>query len=332
MRSAHLPGLGRISVGMRIYVGIDVGAVSTNLAVLGEDRGVLHTSYLRAQGDPIGSVRAILRGAARSLGDPEVRRCGATGSGRLLAAALAGADVVRNEITAHARAALHFFPGARTVIEIGGQDSKVILIDDGVPVDFAMNTVCAAGTGSFLDYQAARMGITIEELARLAAAAPESARVSGRCAVFAESDMIEKQQRGAARDAILKGLCEALVRNFLSSVAKGKRLLPPVVFQGGVASNRAVVDAFERELGVKLEVPAHHNVMGAIGIALLAAGEGEVQPPTRFRGFDLPGTALASSVFECPECANRCDIVEIFDGADLVTRWGSRCGRWDLAE
>jgi predicted CoA-substrate-specific enzyme activase len=317
---------------MKAYVGIDVGAVSTNLAVLGGDRDILHCSYLRTQGDPIGSVKTILREAGLRLGEIDVRRCGTTGSGRLLAAALAGADVVRNEITAHATAALHFFPEARTVIEIGGQDSKIIVISAGVPVDFAMNTVCAAGTGSFLDYQAARMGITIEELARLAASAPECVRVSGRCAVFAETDIIDKQQRGAGREAILKGLCEALVRNFLSSVARGKPVTPPVVFQGGVASNRAVVEAFERELGLEIKVPTHHDVMGAIGIALVAAADDGSGETTKFKGFEVAGTALTSDVFECGECANRCDIVEIFEGADLVTRWGSRCGRWDLPE
>jgi predicted CoA-substrate-specific enzyme activase len=317
---------------MKVYVGIDVGAVSTNLAVLGTDASVIHRAYLRTEGDPIGSVKNILRDAGRCLGKADVLGCGTTGSGRMLAAALVGADVVRNEITAHAAAAVHFFPEARTVIEIGGQDSKLIVIQGGVPVDFAMNTVCAAGTGSFLDYQAARMGITIEELARLAGSGRDGVRIAGRCAVFAETDIIDRQQRGAKKEAILKGLCEALVRNFLSGVARGKPIVPPVVFQGGVASNQAVVAAFERELALEVNVPANHDVMGAIGTALLAARDLGGSKATKFKGFSVTGTALASEIFECTECSNRCDIVEIFDGSSLITRWGSRCGRWDLEE
>ncbi|HVP58422.1 MAG TPA: acyl-CoA dehydratase activase, partial [bacterium] len=284
---------------MKAYVGIDVGAVSTNLAVLGTDLKLAHRAYLRTEGDPMGSVKRILGDAGRSLGEVRVLSCGTTGSGRLLAAALAGADVVRNEITAHAAASLHFFPEARTVIEIGGQDSKLIVIRDGIPVDFAMNTVCAAGTGSFLDHQAARMGITIQELAALASSAQDGVRIAGRCAVFAESDIIDRQQRGVKKEAILKGLCEALVRNYLAGVARGKPIEPPVVFQGGVASNKAVVTAFERELGFAIQVPADHDVMGAIGAALLAAREATVGKSTRFRGFEVTGSALASQVFEC---------------------------------
>jgi predicted CoA-substrate-specific enzyme activase len=315
---------------MRVYVGIDVGAVSTNLAVLDDASGVIHRGYLRTGGDPIGSVKTILKEAASALGEVEVGGCGTTGSGRMLAAALAGADIVRNEITAHAAAAVHFFPEARTVIEIGGQDSKLIVLRDAVPVDFAMNNVCAAGTGSFLDYQAARLGITIEELAERASSALDSVRISGRCAVFAETDIVELQQRGTKKDAILRGLCEALVRNFLAGVARGKPVEPPVIFQGGVASNKAVVAAFERELGLRVHVPANHDVMGAIGVALVAAADKAGGGVSKFRGFDVAGDALTSKIFECAECSNHCDIVDIFDGPALVARWGGRCGRWDL--
>lgn len=316
---------------MEIYLGLDVGAVSTNLAALTRDLKLLHRSYFRTHADPIGSIAGALREAGLVLGGSSVVASGTTGSGRHLAAALAGADLVRNEISSHAAAALHFFPGARTVIEIGGQDSKIIIIRDGVAVDFAMNNVCAAGTGSFLDYQAARMGIGIEDLAELAASAATGARIAGRCGIFAETDLIEKQQRGVPRDAVLRGLCEALVRNFLAGVARGKPIEPPVVFQGGVAANRAVVEAFQRELATAVAVPEHHDVMGAIGVALLAARAG-ARTASRFRGFRVEAEGLANRSFECRECSNRCDIIEVLDGARLTGRWGGRCGRWDLSE
>jgi predicted CoA-substrate-specific enzyme activase len=316
---------------MNACLGLDVGAVSTNLAVVDAGRKLVLRSYLRTEGDPIGSVRRILAEAADKIGDLAIAGCGTTGSGRHLAAALAGADVVKNEITSHAIAALHYFPDARTVIEIGGQDSKIIIIRDGVAVDFAMNAVCAAGTGSFLDHQAARMGITVTELAVLASSATESVHISGRCGVFAETDILDKQQRGIPRAAILRGLCESLVRNFLSGVARGKPVLPPVVFQGGVAGNQAVVKAFEREIGAAVMVPEHYDVMGAIGVALLALAECPAVGTSRFRGFEATGDDLSSGVFECTGCSNRCDVIEILAGGALVSRWGSRCGRWDLA-
>jgi predicted CoA-substrate-specific enzyme activase len=315
---------------MKVLLGLDVGAVSTNLAITDTDLDVIFHRYIRTGGLPIYSIRAVLRAAREECRGLEVLACGTTGSGRRLAAALVGADVVKNEITAHAAGALHYFPEARTIIEIGGQDSKVILVREGAISDFAMNTVCAAGTGTFLDYQASRMGISVGEFAELASESEHSARISGRCAVFAETDIIEKQQHGVARGAIARGLCESLARNFLTGVAAGRPLDPPVIFQGGVASNKAVRRAFEQELGCEVRVPRYHDVMGAIGVALIAGRQTGPGSPTRFRGFDVRPGDLATRDFECDGCSNCCEIVEIFDGDNMISRWGSRCGKWDL--
>jgi predicted CoA-substrate-specific enzyme activase len=316
---------------MKGFLGLDVGAVSTNLAVIDTDRKVVFHRYMRTGGEPITSIREIFKAAGEACRGIEILACGTTGSGRRLAAALAGADTVKNEITSHATGALHFFPEARTIIEIGGQDSKIILVRDGMVSDFAMNTVCAAGTGTFLDYQAGRMGMAIEEFADLAAGACKSIRISGRCAVFAETDIIEKQQRGAERGAIARGLCEALARNFLTGVAAGRPIEPPVIFQGGVASNKAVRQAFEHELGCEVMVPRYHDVMGAVGVAIIAGGRIEPGSPTAFGGFEIRPGRLTTRDFQCDGCSNCCEIVEIFDSGTLISRWGSRCGKWDLS-
>jgi predicted CoA-substrate-specific enzyme activase len=315
---------------MKAYIGIDVGAVSTNLALLDENLEVVFVSYLRTAGDPLSSIARIMDGAHDKIDRYEVGGCAATGSGRHLAAALAGADIVKNEITAHAAGALHFCPGARTVMEVGGQDSKIIIIDHRTVVDFAMNNVCAAGTGSFLDHQAARMNLSIEEFSEMAAGARESVHIPGRCTVFAETDVVQKQQMGASREAIARGLCESLVRNYLANVAAGKNIRPPVVFQGGVASNEAVRLAFETELGTPVQVPPYHNVMGAIGAALLARAELGADYESCFRNDPIDAASLTTRIFECEHCPNACDILEILDGGTLISRWGSRCGRWDL--
>jgi predicted CoA-substrate-specific enzyme activase len=255
---------------MELYLGIDIGSVSTNLVLLdllGEP--YLTPLYLRTQGQPI---RALQKGLAivrdqLGMGD-QVCGVGATGSARQLAGVLVGADVVKNEISAHAVAALRIVPDARTVIEIGGQDSKIIILRDGIVVDFAMNTVCAAGTGSFLDQQAFRLNIPIEEFGALAGQACTPVRIAGRCTVFAESDMIYKQQMGHTLPDIVAGLCEAMVRNYLNNVGKGKEIAPPIVFQGGVAANQGMRAAFEKSLQAVIVVPRYYNVMGAYGAAL----------------------------------------------------------------
>jgi predicted CoA-substrate-specific enzyme activase len=314
------------------YLGIDVGSVSTNLVLTDGEGAVKHKLYLRTCGRPIDVLAAGLRRLGGESGNPPIAGAGATGSGRQLAAVIAGADVVKNEITAHAVAAQRVEPQVRTVLEIGGQDSKIIFLEDGVVTDFAMNTVCAAGTGSFLDRQAARIGIPIEEFGAYALRSAAPTRIAGRCAVFAESDMIHKQQTGHCEEDIICGLCEALVRNYLSNLARGRKIEGPVLFQGGVAANRGIVRAFERELGLKVTVPAYHDVMGAWGAALLAAERMRASGgQTAFLGFENAERSFENRGFDCEGCSNRCEVVELRSDGEVVARWGDRCGKWSDA-
>lgn len=315
------------------FLGIDVGSVSTNIVVLGESGEVLHSLYLRTRGNPIGVLQEGLRQVAAAVGpDFAVLGCGTTGSARQLAGVVAGADVVKNEITAHATATASLVPGVRTIIEIGGQDSKIILLRDGMVVDFAMNTVCAAGTGSFLDQQAARLGIRIQDLGPIALKSKNPVRIAGRCTVFAESDMIHKQQLGHRMEDILYGLCQALVRNYLNNVARGKEILPPVAFQGGVAANVGIRRAFAEALGYDVIIPPHYDVLGAVGAALLAREAVKDGRKTSFRGFGAADLHFEATSFECQYCPNRCEVVNIAAEGQVVARWGHRCPRWDLAE
>lgn len=314
------------------YLGIDVGSVSTNLVVLDEDANVVAAIYRRTQGQPIRAVQEGMRELIELLGGNqiEIRGVGTTGSARNLTAAIVGADVVKNEITAHAVAASNVIPDVNTVLEIGGQDSKLIILRDAIVTDFTMNSVCAAGTGSFLDQQAGRLGIPIEEFGSYALRSESAAHIAGRCSVFAESDMIHKQQVGVNMDDIIYGLCHALVRNYISNLGKGKDFLEPVVFQGGVAANAGMKRAFEDALGVAVVVPTHHNVMGAIGSAILALelqlGSGE----SRFKGFDISGLSYETSTFGCNSCSNNCEIVRIKVENKTLARWGGRCPKWDM--
>jgi len=253
-----------------------------------------------------------------------------TGSARYLAGVIVGADLVKNEITSHAVAALQYVPQAQTVIEIGGQDSKIIIIRDGVVTDFGMNTVCAAGTGSFLDHQALRLNMSIEEFSQRALDSKTPVRIAGRCTVFAESDMIHKQQMGHPTEDILYGLCQALVRNYLNNVGLGKEIKPPIVFQGGVAFNRAIVKALQEELGIEIIVPPHHETMGAIGAALLVHEEMlNSNNGSKFKGFGISEIKYHTTSFICEACPNQCEIAQLSLNGQVLARWGGRCDLWE---
>jgi predicted CoA-substrate-specific enzyme activase len=318
---------------MKVFLGIDVGSVSTNLALVGEGGELQDSVYLRTRGQPLSALREGLERMERSLAASAViAGVASTGSGRRLAGALVGADIVKNEITSHAIAGLQFLPEVQTIVEIGGQDSKIIIVRQGTVVDFAMNSVCAAGTGSFLDQQVARLGIPIEEFGSYALRAQSPSHIAGRCTVFAETDMVHKQQMGQALTDIIAGLCEALVRNYLSNVAKGKELLPPVIFQGGVAANQGIRHALKKALALEIIVPPHYHVMGAVGAALLAKDRAHQNGSTRFRGFEVARCESRTASFQCPDCPNACEIVEVLIDDQTVACWGDRCGKRQFEE
>lgn len=311
------------------YLGIDSGSVSTDLVIIDDALRVKDYLYLGTRGLPIKAVQEGFKTLNKKYHNLIISGVGATGSGRKMIGAIVGADSIKNEITTHAVAALSLYPSVKTIFEIGGQDSKIILLKNGVVTDFAMNTVCAAGTGSFLDRQAQRLGVPIEHLGALSLDAKMSVRIAGRCAVFAESDMIHKQQMGYDIPSIVKGLCEALVRNYLSNLAKGKEINSPILFQGGVAANIGIKNAFENALSQEIIVPPYHNVMGAIGAAILAKEAiKRNETKTLFKGFDLNNANVKTEGFECKDCSNQCEVVMIYEGDKLIGAYGDRCGKW----
>jgi predicted CoA-substrate-specific enzyme activase len=315
---------------MKAYLGIDIGSVSTNLAVLDEGKNLLVRRYLPTAGRPIEAVRRGLAEIAGELGGAaEIAGVGTTGSGRYLIGDLVGADIVKNEITAQAAGALHFDPAVDTIFEIGGQDSKYISLADGVIVDFAMNKVCAAGTGSFLEEQAAKLGIDlINDFARLALAAQRPSPLGDRCTVFIESELNHLLQKGAPREELAAGLAVAIVKNYLHKVVETRRVGRLIFFQGGVAANRAVVAAFSQVIGRPVTVPPHHDITGAIGIALIAAREKNWER-SRFKGFGLAGQDYTLRTFACHSCTNLCEINEVSCEHEPPLFYGGRCEQWE---
>jgi predicted CoA-substrate-specific enzyme activase len=317
--------------GNGIYLGIDVGSVTTKFAALDEEDRLVTSLYLLTQGRPIAMLQQGLRELATRLpAGAQIKGVGTTGSARYLAGVILSADVVKNEKTAQAVSALHSVPDVKTVIEIGGQDSKMIVIREGLVNQFGMNTVCAAGTGSFLDQQAQRLNMPIEDLGKEALKSKKPVSIAGRCTVFAESDMIHKQQMGHSVADIAYGLCRALARNFLNNVGLGMETRPPIVFQGGVAFNRGMVRALEETLGAEVIVPPHHEVMGAIGAALLTHEEMSIGGNgTSFSGFALAEADFRTSSFECKACPGVCEVSQVFRDSKVLARWGGRCDLWE---
>ena len=316
---------------MEAYLGIDVGSVTTKFAVLNKSDELVTSLYLLTQGKPVTMVQQGLKQIKQQL-PKQVDICGVatTGSARYLVGVVVGADLVKNEITSHAVATLRHIPEVQTIIEIGGQDSKIIIIRDGIVTDFGMNTVCAAGTGSFLDHQAQRLNMSIEEFSQRALASDTPTHIAGRCTVFAESDMVHKQQMGHQTEDIIYGLCRALVRNYLNNVGLGKDIRPPIVFQGGVAFNPGIVKAFQEELNAEIIVPPHHEVMGAIGAALLVHEEMvSNNNESKFNGFSMSEVNYYTSSFECKACPNLCEIAQLSLNGQVLARWGGRCDLWE---
>lgn len=312
---------------MKIYLGVDVGSVSTKLALIDENNEVLNSLYLRTEGDPIRAIQRAMKILKEKIpADVETVGVGTTGSARYLAGVIVGADLVKNEISAHAKGVSFFVPEVKTVIEIGGQDSKIIILENGVVTDFAMNLICAAGTGSFLDAQAFRLGIPIEKFGEIALESNQPTIIGSRCTVFCESDMIHKQQIGHSREDIVAGLCHGLARNFLANVGKGKRISCPVVFLGGVSENLGMRKAFEEVLGEKIIVPNYNTVMGALGAALLV----KESPPqaTKFRGWEVSDQNIKCTSFQCKGCPNMCEVIEARINDKVVSCWNDRCGKY----
>jgi predicted CoA-substrate-specific enzyme activase len=314
------------------YLGIDIGSVSTNLVATDADGNVLHEIYLRTQGRPIEVVDRGLAEIEAELGDVlDIRGVGTTGSGRELIGELVGADTVNDEITAHKTGAMHVcrqlgMEMVDTIFEIGGQDSKFISINDGVVVDFTMNEACAAGTGSFLEEQAEKMGVAIkEEFAGRALASTSPARLGERCTVFMERDVTGLMHKGAEVGDLCAGLAYSVALNYLNRVVRGRRIGNVIFFQGGTAYNDAVAAAFSQILGKPIIVPPHNGVVGAIGMALIARDRmKDAGRASRFRGYSLHRVNYTTREFVCHACSNLCDMKEfIIEGERSY--WGDKC-------
>jgi predicted CoA-substrate-specific enzyme activase len=321
---------------VRCWLGIDVGSTSTKAALLDEAGTPFAGFYTRTAGRPVEAAQSVLE-AARDLALRKglalgIEGCATTGSGRKLVQAVVGADAAIDEITAHARAAVALDPEVDTIIEIGGQDSKFTSLRDGIVVYAQMNAVCAAGTGSFIEEQAARLGVPLAEYSRRALCA-KAPLTSDRCTVFMERDLNHLQATGYGVDELLAAALHSVCDNYLGKVAQEGFIGERIAFQGATAKNRALVAAFAARLGKPVRVSRFCHLTGAVGAALVASEEraermatGELVKGTAFRGLDACDLDIASRGETCGLCANSCRLRVLDLGGESVA-FGFMCGR-----
>lgn len=306
------------------YLGIDIGSISTKGVIIDDDNNIITSKYIWTEGNPIEAVKRLVSELKKDINDNiQIRGIGTTGSARKLIGLLMDANVVKNEITAHAVGTLNYYPDCKTILEIGGQDSKIILLNNGIITDYAMNTLCAAGTGAFLSSQAKRLGIDIEKFGELALTSNNPVKIAARCTVFAESDLVHKAQIGYKKEDIIAGLSKSIVLNYLNNLGRGKKILPPIVFQGGVSKNVGVVKYFKEVLNEDIIVDPNSHLMGAIGIAILS----KKNKTNKIYNLDIKNIKFETKGIECNRCSNNCEILKIYKDDNLIDAWGSKCDR-----
>jgi predicted CoA-substrate-specific enzyme activase len=314
------------------FLGLDIGSVSTNFVVIDKEGNLIKEIYTETKGRPIEVVSDGLIEIEKEIGSKIViKGVGTTGSGRELIGELIGADIVNDEITAHKTGSTfidnkYVFEGVDTIFEIGGQDSKFISLNNGIVTDFTMNEACAAGTGSFLEEQAEKLGINIkEEFSRLALSSNSPIRLGERCTVFMEQDVNNYVKKGASLKDICAGLAYSVALNYINRVVRSRKIGAKIYFQGGTAYNDSVAAAFSTLLNKKIIVPPFNGVIGAYGIALLSKEFiFKTNNETRFRGFNISNTEYKMKTFTCNSCENKCDIQE-FNIDNRKTYWGDKC-------
>jgi predicted CoA-substrate-specific enzyme activase len=307
------------------YIGIDIGSISTKAVLIDENNKIVCSNYIWTEGNPILAVKKIMQYIRENIpSNIKVKGIGTTGSARKLIGLMVNANVIKNEITAHAIGTISKYPNVKTILEIGGQDSKIILIENGIIKDYAMNTLCAAGTGAFLSSQAKRLGIDVEEFGNYALRSKTPAKIAARCTVFAESDLIHKAQVGYNKEDIIAGLCKSIVLNYLNNVGKGKNIEGPIVFQGGVSKNVGVIKFFKEVLKEDIIVDKDSHLMGALGIAILS----KKNLISKEYDLNIKDVNFSTKGRECSGCSNNCEILNIYKDNEVIDTWGSKCGKF----
>ncbi|MCP4748397.1 MAG: CoA activase [Desulfobacteraceae bacterium] len=310
-----------------VYLGIDIGSTSTKAVLMTKTRRVVAGFYTRTAGRPVQATQDVLAAINRLLEKQpatlEIIGAATTGSGRNFAGQIVGADLIIDEITAHAKAAVALNPNVDTIIEIGGQDSKFTTLQNGRVTFSVMNAVCAAGTGSFIEEQAQKLGCTLEQICERTYQR-QSPLASDRCTVFMERDINYYLCRGYTVNEVLAAVLHSVVENYLTKVAIENSIGAAVTFQGATAKNKSLVAVMEQRLQKPIFVSRFCHLTGAMGSAIALAEKAAGQ--TGFKGLDLHKHHIPIRSEICDLCTNHCKIT-IAQVQGHETAYGFLCGR-----
>ena len=307
----------------KLYMGIDIGSFSTKGVIIDKRDNIIASAYLYTEGDPIKATKQVIKELLNGIDKDksQVVSVGTTGSARKLIGTLLDATTIKNDITAQTIGTIRLYPEVRTIFETGGNDAKIILVNNGMVVDYAVNTLCTAGIGAFISSLANNLNINIEEVAKLALSSKNSVNVASRCVVFAETDLLNKIQLGYKKEDILLGACQMVATNYINNLTKGKKIQVPIVFNGGVSKNMAIVKKMEKLIGENIIVNRNAHLMGAFGIAIMAR---ESKQEKNFN-YNIDNYSLETKVIHCEKCANNCQIMTVYRNNQLIDHWGEQC-------
>ena len=307
-------------------MGIDVGCIYVKGVVIDEYDNIISSCCVENLEDPVKSVKqAVLKMKEDiDLEKYKVVSVGVTGSARKLVGILLGGQVIKNEITALSVGVIRMYPNVKTIIDIGGEDAKIISVNNGVVTDYSFNSSCNTGYGSFIDSLAKKMRINIESISDMALKG-NSIDVTNNCVVFAESNLLHKMQEGYKKEDILAGACKAISQNYIHAIAKGKKIMPPIVFCGGVSKNLYVVKYLEKTFEEKIIVNKNSYLMCAIGIAIMAR-DSKLE---HVFDFNIDNYNIETKLINCINCSNNCEIIHVYKNNNLVDMWGNKCDKME---
>ena len=304
-------------------MGIDIGSISTKGVIIDEYDNIITSAYLYTEGNPIKAVKKVVSLLRKEIdmNKYQVVSVGTTGSARKLIGKMVDAVVIKNEITAQVVGTTKIYPEVKTILEIGGQDSKIISVNRGNIVDYAINTLCSAGTGTFISSIANKLGINLEDINDMAIKSKNKINIASRCSVFAQTDIINKIQAGYKKEDIMAGVCHSIALNYMNSVAKGKKIITPVVFNGGVSKNLAIVKSLQELTGEEIIVNKNAHLMGAFGMAMMAR-DSKIE---KVFDFNIDNYNIEAKIANCGKCSNNCEIVAIYKNNKVIDYYGNKC-------
>ena len=308
----------------KLYMGIDAGGVFVKGVIIDEYDNIITSCDIENMGDPVSAVKKLILRMKEDidLEKYKVVSVGVTGSARKLIGILLGGQVIKNEITALSIGTIRMYPDVRTIIDIGGEDSKIIIVNDGVVIDYGISNSCNTGCGSFIDTIAKKMRIDINLVSDLSSKG-NAINITNNCIVFAESNLINKIQEGYKKEDILAGVCNAISQNYVNTVAKGKKILSPIVFCGGVSKNLYIVKCLEKLFGENIIVNKNSYLMSAIGIAIMARNSGL----EHVFDFNIEAYNVETRLVNCINCSNNCEIINVYKNDNLIDMWGNKCDK-----